>query len=70
MDVSLMKNSRDCMVIQNGKYPGMAQMNPMIRENEVHGPWVEGNNSSLGSLFYYIAGKSLIQGVCMYYICS
>lgn len=52
MDVSFMKDSRDCMVIQNGKHPGMAQMNPTIRENEVHGPWVEGDNSSLGSLIY------------------
>lgn len=53
MDVSLMKESRDCMVIQNGKHPGKAQMNPTIRKNEVHGPWVEGDNSSLGSLIYW-----------------
>lgn len=52
MDVSLMKDSRDCMVIQNGKHPGMAQVNPTMTENEVRGPWVEGDNSSLGSLAY------------------
>lgn len=48
-----MKDSRDCMVIQSEKHPGMAQVNPTISENEAHGPSVEGDNSSLGSLVYW-----------------